>query len=167
MPVFISDFTIKMSQRIRCIDTTVQPNQQSLERTFQRYFKSVKWQNAIMFAVLKTHDKIPEIRTRSLSSMEREKEKEESNSNHLSDNDLLIECSRLSQLIAQYSKNQKDQPCLQSMLEYIIHNKMIVRKRKGGRRSAICEESEIDRDIIQFILKKYRLEKTLLQYSLE
>ena len=34
------------------------------------------------------------------------------------------------------------------------------------RRLAICEKSEIDRDIVHRIFKKYKLETTLVQYSL-
>ena len=60
-----------------------------------------------------------------------------------------------------------ENPSLRRILEYIMQNELIVRtKTENNRRSAICEQSQIDRTLIQLILKKYRLEKTLTQFSL-
>lgn len=60
-----------------------------------------------------------------------------------------------------------ENPSLRRILEYIMQNELIVRaKTENNRRLAICEQSQIDRTLIQLILKKYRLEKTLTQFSL-
>lgn len=148
-------------------------NQDGLELSFKECFKSNKWQNAILFAVLKTHERIPHVEDANSNVIrdELESSRQQTNEIQCSNSIPMQRCDEhdtLTELVQQYCfENDIEQPSLVSMLYYIIHNKIIVRKNPTERRSAICEDSMLDRDIIYLILKKYRLEETLLKYSLE
>ena len=173
----------------------MQEDQGQIEKQFKTYFKCEKWQNAIVFAVIKTQEKKSTLKyidkkTEEIDNIDiisykikgggtetkHKSTEEETNCNRASGS--VTECNTtddvnnntpLDELIKLNVKHSKKSSNLKSILRYIIQSKVIVRHRKSirSRRHAICEESEIDRDIVHLILKKYKLVQTLTQYSLE
>ena len=145
-------------------------DQEELEILFKQHFTNHYWQNAVLHTVVKTSlDDNPHLKV----VVKTEEENATCQSRRLDRRLSSISgIGNFNQLLEVHDKTNrgKDPPDLMTMstiLRYVLNNTIIVRQKRGGRRNAVCEDSLIDRELVVIILKKFILEKTLLQYALD
>jgi len=143
-------------------------DQEELEIQLKQQFTNQYWQNAVLHTVVKTSLNDPRLYKSIVKTVEENATRRSRLERRLSSSGI----ESFKQLLEVHDKTNrgKDPPdliTLSAILRYVLDSRIIVRQKRGGRRDAVCEDSLIDRELVLIMLKKFILEKTLLQYALD